>query len=53
MVLYFSFFRRITKINKLTGLKVVFMSNHPELGRLDSLDIYADEIQDGKCILIP
>uniref|UniRef100_K1R2S0 Uncharacterized protein n=1 Tax=Magallana gigas TaxID=29159 RepID=K1R2S0_MAGGI len=37
---------RITKINKLTGLKVVFMSNHPELGRLDSLDIYADEIQD-------
>eukprot|EP00105_Crassostrea_gigas_P037659 XP_019921807.1 PREDICTED: low-density lipoprotein receptor-related protein 4-like isoform X2 [Crassostrea gigas] len=38
--------QRITKINKLTGLKVVFMSNHPELGRLDSLDIYADEIQD-------
>lgn len=43
----FFFYRRITKINKLTGSKVQFMSEHPEFGRLDSLDIYADEIRDG------
>lgn len=45
-----SFFihRRITKLDKRTGSKVIFMSNHPELGRLDGLDIYADESQDGK-----
>lgn len=36
----------ITKINKITGSKVQFMSDHPEFGRLDSLDIYADEKQD-------
>lgn len=41
------FYRRITKINKLTGSKVQFMSEHPEFGRLDSLDIYADEIRVG------
>lgn len=31
----------------MTGSKVQFMSDHPEFGRLDSLDIYADENQDG------
>lgn len=38
----------MTKIDKNTGLKVDFMPNHPELGRLDSLDIYADDLRDGK-----
>nr|XP_034317564.1 low-density lipoprotein receptor-related protein 2 isoform X3 [Crassostrea gigas] len=38
--------QRITKLDKRTGSKVIFMSNHPELGRLDGLDIYADESQD-------
>lgn len=49
-IVFVSYFlhRRITKMNKRTGSKVVFMSNHPELGRLDGLDIYADESQDGK-----
>lgn len=37
---------RITKMDKITGSKVQFMSDHPEFGRLDSLDIYADEIRD-------
>lgn len=40
--------RRITKMDKLTGSRVQFMSDHPEFGDLYSLDIYADEIQDGK-----
>lgn len=35
-------------MDKTTGLKDPFMSNFPELGRLDSLDIYADEFRDGK-----
>ncbi|XP_062578036.1 uncharacterized protein LOC134239920 [Saccostrea cucullata] len=30
-------------MDKSTGSKKVFMSNHPELGRLDSLAIFADE----------
>lgn len=47
IVSYLLYYRRITKMDKRTGSKVVFMSNHPELGRLDSLDIYVDEIQDG------
>ena len=39
--------RRVTKMDKTTGSKVSFMANHPELGRLDSLDIYADDQIDG------
>lgn len=35
-------------MDKLTGLRVNFMSDHPEFGNLYSLDIDADEIQDGK-----
>lgn len=35
-------------MDKLTGSRVQFMSDHPEFGDLYSLDIYADEIQDGK-----
>lgn len=35
-------------MDKLTGSRVQFMSDHPEFGNLYSLDIYADEIQDGK-----
>ncbi|XP_056012123.1 low-density lipoprotein receptor-related protein 4-like [Ostrea edulis] len=38
--------QRITKMDKSTGSKVVFMLNHPELGRLDSLAIYADDVVD-------
>ncbi|XP_056009049.1 low-density lipoprotein receptor-related protein 4-like isoform X1 [Ostrea edulis] len=38
--------QRITKMDKETGSKVTFMSNHPELGRLDSLAIYADDMND-------
>ncbi|XP_061183615.1 low-density lipoprotein receptor-related protein 2-like [Saccostrea echinata] len=38
--------QRITKINKATGSKVTFMTNHPELGRLDSLDIYSGDSVD-------
>ncbi|XP_065930463.1 low-density lipoprotein receptor-related protein 4 isoform X3 [Magallana gigas] len=38
--------QRITKINKITGLKVPFMLDYPEIGRLDSLDIYTDDIRD-------
>ncbi|XP_062567175.1 low-density lipoprotein receptor-related protein 2-like [Saccostrea cucullata] len=38
--------QRITKMHKTTGSKMPFMSNHPELGRLDSLAIYADDIID-------
>lgn len=37
-------------MDKTTGLKVSFMSDYPELGRLDSLDIYADEFRDGKSL---
>lgn len=44
----FLFYRSITKIDKITGSTVQFMSDHPEFGRLDSLDIYADEIRDSK-----
>ncbi|XP_061191590.1 low-density lipoprotein receptor-related protein 2-like [Saccostrea echinata] len=39
--------QRITKMHKTTGSKVTFMSNNPELGRLDSLAIYADDVVDG------
>ncbi|XP_078326898.1 low-density lipoprotein receptor-related protein 6-like isoform X2 [Crassostrea virginica] len=35
--------QRVTKMDKTTGSKVSFMAIHPELGRLDSLDIYADD----------
>lgn len=35
-------------MDKITGSKVQFMSDHPEFGRLDTLDIYADENRDGK-----
>nr|XP_022322606.1 low-density lipoprotein receptor-related protein 4-like [Crassostrea virginica] len=38
--------QRITKMDKITGSKIPFMSNHPELGRLDSIDIYADDVLD-------
>ena len=41
------FNRRITKMDKTTGLKVPFMSPIPELGEVVSLDIYADEFIDG------
>lgn len=34
-------------MDKVTGSKVPFMSEHPEFGRLNSLDIYADENRDG------
>ncbi|XP_061184431.1 low-density lipoprotein receptor-related protein 6-like [Saccostrea echinata] len=40
--------QRITKLDKTTGVQLSFMPNHPELGRLDSLDIYADDSVDGK-----
>lgn len=46
-VLHSLFDRRVTKIDKKTGLKMEFMVNYPELGRVDSLDIYADEYLDG------
>lgn len=39
--------RLITKMDKETGSKIPFMSEHPEFGRLDTLDIYADEHRDG------
>lgn len=42
------FYRRITKMDKFTGSKVSFMLNYPELGRLDSLDIYTDKTRDSK-----
>ncbi|XP_061184437.1 low-density lipoprotein receptor-related protein 4-like [Saccostrea echinata] len=35
--------QRITKMDKSTGSKITFMSKHPELGRLDSLAIFADD----------
>lgn len=34
-------------MDKTTGSKISFMSDHPELGRLDSIDIYADDVLDG------
>lgn len=34
-------------MDKTTGSKFSFMFNHPELGRLDSIDIYADDVLDG------
>lgn len=37
-------------MDKITGSKIPFMSEHPEFGRLDSLDIYADENRDGSSI---
>ena len=39
--------RGVTKMDKNTGSKVSFMAIHPELGRLNSLDIYADDKIDG------
>ncbi|XP_061184425.1 low-density lipoprotein receptor-related protein 2-like [Saccostrea echinata] len=36
----------VTKINKATGSKVTFMSIHPELGVLNSLDVYTDDSVD-------
>ena len=39
-------------MDKTTGSKVSFMAIHPELGRLDSLDIYADDQIDGTCLFI-
>lgn len=30
-----------------TGLKAPFMTDNPELGRLDSLDIFANDFLDG------
>ncbi|XP_056013210.1 low-density lipoprotein receptor-related protein 4-like [Ostrea edulis] len=38
--------QRITKMDKSTGSKVDFMLNHPELGKLDSIAIYADDVVD-------
>lgn len=37
-------------MDKNTGLKIKFMSDVPELGRLDSLDIFADKNRDGKSL---
>lgn len=37
-------------MDKVTGSKIPFMSDHPEFGLLDSLDIYADEYRDGNSI---
>lgn len=37
----------MTKINKTTGLNGPYMADNPELGRLDSLDIFADDFLDG------
>ena len=34
-------------MDKTTGSIVPFMSQHPELGRLDGMDIYADDTVDG------
>ena len=34
-------------MDKTTGLKVPFMSPIPELGEVESMDIYADEFIDG------
>lgn len=48
---YVLYYRRITKMDKLTGLKVSFMLEYPELGRLDNLDVYTDEIPGGKILL--
>ncbi|XP_062570264.1 prolow-density lipoprotein receptor-related protein 1-like [Saccostrea cucullata] len=42
--------QRITKMDKATGAKLIFMPNYPELGRLDSLDIYADDTMDVNAI---
>ncbi|XP_061167996.1 low-density lipoprotein receptor-related protein 4-like [Saccostrea echinata] len=42
--------QRITKMDKTTGVKITFMSNHPELGRLDSLVMYADDTVDVNAI---
>nr|XP_022326444.1 low-density lipoprotein receptor-related protein 6-like isoform X2 [Crassostrea virginica] len=46
--LYYSGWNRpgITKIDKRNGSIVPFMSHHPELGRLDGMDIYADDTVD-------
>jgi hypothetical protein len=43
--------RMVTKMDKSTGSKLTFMPNHPELGRLDSLALYADNVKDGKKII--
>ncbi|XP_078326911.1 low-density lipoprotein receptor-related protein 2-like isoform X1 [Crassostrea virginica] len=34
--------QRITKMDKTTGSKISFMDNYPELGRIDSMDIFAE-----------
>ena len=39
------------KIDKRTGSMISFMSNHPELGRLGGMDIYAGDKIDGICQL--
>nr|XP_022326442.1 low-density lipoprotein receptor-related protein 4-like [Crassostrea virginica] len=46
--IYYAGWKRpgITKIDKTTGSIVPFMSHHPELGRLDGMDIYADDTID-------
>lgn len=46
-IFFFYCNRLITKMDKETGSKIPFMSEHPEFGRLDTLDIYADEHRDG------
>ncbi|XP_056013215.1 low-density lipoprotein receptor-related protein 2-like [Ostrea edulis] len=38
--------QRITKMDKATGLKVTFMSKHPEISSLWDLAIYADDVVD-------
>lgn len=42
--------RRITKMDKATGLKVTFMSKHPEISSLWDLAIYADDVVDGELV---
>lgn len=39
--------RSLTKVEKTRGLKAPFMADNAELGRLDSLDIFADDFLDG------
>ena len=34
-------------MDKITGSKISFMDNYPELGRIDSMDIFAEDSIDG------
>lgn len=47
---YVFYYRWIIKMDKLMGLKVFFMLEYLEFGWLDNLDVYIDEIFDGKIL---